>query len=511
MQYSNFPSQNSNGSHFYTKSEFDFVASDVSYNSLVNEAVHVMQISPEMLDQHVQMFTQSVNRDPNIFRVPNDGGDVFFKKLNLGLVIVNLSNAAARSSLKSRSDQVLRWIVDGFASILPGAAVPADELLAFNNARSKLLTKPFLGVTKTLAETSEAINLIPDKDLYNAVVQIANGYGTDRGTAIAAAGATGNILGTYLPLMPKAKIGAEIFDNSQPSPWLVGGTGLDLLNVWVTNVYPALNKEKAMINPNQFRMNGAPRQSVGGSADRILINIGEKLSTDAFFRERNFREVLQEVGVSMDQFEKLIENSMDVIYWPDCVSSKLDDASIRLLIKGLGLGHENLESMSKMEMCSYILQALGYTSARMKDGTFDWSTIIKDDKLIKLHQIVAAIRRPGLGEIPAGYLGAHEKELKFSNGLPPGNKGVTVGAYALTGFSAHNVTMDKATKWLQATGVDAATQISFTSYAQNQNVFDMLPARNRARNIDFSSQMDYTKDMLDSRIVRNGAIGIWNS
>lgn len=496
-----FPKYSANNTIlFYTKQEFDFVANETSYQSLSTEASRYMATTTDQLENEVNIFRSSVNRAPETFRVPEDNGDRFFKKMNLGLYLVNrtqqkqYTHLTNMGDMKGKVNQVATWISnqivgnDGFQ--FKDAAGNNDITVGNDALWNELITAA--GDTETLFH-----DLITTQDIINndntQYPQGVPGYLTN--------------------IFNSAGVRARL-QNVQNARWrtdfpVVGNTrpGLDLLVVFVSNMYPNFRKltTNSTINPtmhghvapygkNPIVFERGPDVNPNSSSIYyILFNIGKRLQEDAFYRENNFKQILEEIGMSVDDFARLVENSVSTIYWPDCVASKSSEEDIRYLVKGLGLDDPSLAGMNKVQLCSFILTSVGFKPEDFNNDNFNLLGKLGQENVANLKRIVSMLRRDTTN-VPAGYLG-------FDTNLSTANpRAISEGAFLMTGYTAHNVTMDKATDWLRATNMPADTQVTFKQYSDNQNMFDLLAARQGTAK-PIGAQMDFTRQGIENRMI----------
>lgn len=486
-----FPGDGTSGSAtFMTKQEFDFIANETSFHSLMDEASRYLATSPQQLEREVELFRESVNRAPDTFRVPDDNGDRFFQKMNLGLYLVNRSRPQDRklfsSSTTDSVERVLEWM---------STQINSTGWDKWGNADSGNSEK----TAKQAAEALKAKAGGGDTELFNELVKI------DR--SIAEGSYPKDVPDYFKNTFQSANVKTAFntaADLTKSLAFQRLGKDPDLLRIFIMNLFPsgpsggvigAPSITSVADAPPKYDPNVQPNPS-SASVYQILFNIGARLQKDAFYRENNFKEILEEIGMSTEQFAKLVENSVTTIYWPDCVASKNTEDEIRYLVKGLGIDDPATASMNKIQLCSYILTSVGLKPTDFGDPTFNLNDRLGNENVKNLKRIILMLRKPGANAPGDGYLG-------FDNnlGIPVGNKEITDGAFVMTGYTAHNVTMDKATQWLAATNVNVNTQVTFKNYSDNQNMFDLLSSRKGAPK-PIAGQMDFTKAGIEKRMTR---------
>lgn len=469
-----------NGSVFYTKDEFGFIANEVSYNTLMNEACRLLVKSPEMLNNEVNIFRNSINRNPGSFQVPEEGSDNFFRKMNLGLYLINLvgnypqtAGAAPAPTYRLSSPQMIRaltlikqkYVNNG--QFTPDHAALIDAVIA--DLRAGRAHGP------NIEQVRPGVLLLE----------------TNGGTAAGQYKAAAPLNGAPQSIQDLDNDGNG---NSPPAPPSVLLTVLHELST-STSFGRQINPGKGIGHFGKFSVGGNPMDV---TSTKLLNNIGTRLAKDPYYRENNFREILQEVGMSMDEFARLVENSVSIIFWPDCIASKSTESDLRFLIKGLGLGvsDSDLANKSKPELCSLILTSSGLKPSFFEKD-FNMQQELGLDGVQHLKEVIRAVKLLKTGEnFPGGYLGFAAGGADLGN---PNNRKITVGAYLMTGFTAHNVTTDKAIKWLSATGVDHSTVISFKNYSDNDNVFDLLEKR-RTGPRTVNTKMEFTGEGVERRL-----------
>lgn len=598
-----FPSQVQTGdaAYFLTKQEFDFVANETSFAQLQDEASRSLSLDPQRLMGEVDIFRQSVNRNPQTFQVPQDNGDRFFQKMNLALYLKN----------RTRNQQTAQDLTN--IQAISNAAV---DFIA-SNYPYNFTTK---GPLSTATETKNALNSMPPSDLYAAVIRTFNAYSPggggrtnadpalaaifpvgsltarlptaftagllagggagvdqlakyhdifkalndkneavdgsekdlpaigglkicspkaehhllDDSDALPGAFDAGNILTYYLRAKQFVSInngvgvyGAAAKHESDElvdaqgkldasiravapvafaaGPWT--GENYDTLKIYVMNVVnrgkkisgseiwtnPAGTRLGTVAKPLTYVAQNDPNASY---LMRMLFNIGARLQKDAFYRETNFKNVLEDCGMSMDQFAQLVENSVTTVYWPDCVANQLSLDEIRNLVTGLGINLPGSETMNKIELCSLILTSVGFRAEDFNDPNFRLTSRLGSENVKRLREIIKMMREslnpPPAANPAAGYLG-------FGANLAGSEQKITEGAYVMTGYTANNVTMEKATRWLNATNVDPALRSGFETYARNQNLFDLMAEKKGAAK-PYGMTMDFTRSSIEQRM-----------
>lgn len=575
--------QDPNEAWFLTRQEFDFVANEVGLEQLETESLQFLRVSPEDLWQQQEAFRKSVNQAPTTFEVPDDGGDAFFRKMNLALFMTNrLKKPQMERQLQgllAASDATMDWINAKTKSNLYGNQLVFLKLKELKAALQgfgaqklydlvSLTQKAYLDGGGRNAAPPELRELLPIGyywDKFEAAF-IAAGNPTQsyirnitnfriffndvNNGAVRAGAKQPPILGVadlpgpgeYLPkdllLTTMAKIDTYLLNNlpnagnrvaavaagevctadwnslrktiddfrrfmttppyfAFPAGTTWAGQTYDLLQVYAFNVMPVGQRKKLVpyLQSDQLltyrrddRMYTQPSLERSTFLD-VLFNIAARLKKDAFYRENNFRSVLQDIGMTTEQFAKLVENATNVLYWPDCVASRLSLDEMRSLVAGLGLAlpGPDKETPTKIELCSLILTSLGFKPEDFDDDKFRPDLRLGKENVARLRQIVQAFRRSAP---PAGYLGLPDQKIDE-------------GAYVMTGFTAHNVTMERAVEWLDGCRVDDDTRASMVEYARNQNVFDLMEQR-QATARPLGMAMDFTREGIERRMEVQG-------
>ena len=128
---------------FMTEPVFDFLANEVSFEHFEAEICTLLMISKEDFAREVELFKESINKAPKIFQVPDDGGNLFFRKMNYGLYLVNSHRSNVLQThienLYELSDNVVNYISIHIGETLLFGTIynPYDAATAKQTLRSK--------------------------------------------------------------------------------------------------------------------------------------------------------------------------------------------------------------------------------------------------------------------------------------------------------------------------------------------------------------------------------------
>lgn len=218
-----------------------------------------------------------------------------------------------------------------------------------------------------------------------------------------------------------------------------------------------------------------------------LIYITQLLASDAIQRERNFKELLAEVGSSPEKFQELLEIEKRLLIWPDCIGkSKASNEQLVQLLIGIGVPANMTEGLNRIQLCDLALRYAGYTHEIVKSGIPPSN---EKSKEYIMYILGLLLKGDQIKNLPSGYLG-------YTNwtGVPKPKtvKSDNYGVIA-SDFSIKNITNEKALEWLAASHIQKKKVVSFKKYLDNENIFDVMESTPLSEFYSTSSAPRYTK------------------
>ena len=312
--------------------------------------------------------------------------------------------------------------------------------------------------------------------------------------------------------------------NAMPNlPWKLPDDNNDLF-------FKKMNLGVFFVNFQRFPDQAAAQQGIFAKAIKKHL---QKLRTQPVFRESVIKDIIEETGLSYQEFVDNLENVRDLIFWPRCIQSKYDTHQLILIAKSVGLDLN--ENMSKVEICSELIHSLGDVFEPTDHGgqkpTVNW---IRDQQAfnnanrfwnvfgnraagqgreeVKGKKMLHLKNKQNLSILRDAFYGSTEtrnpkierqnqivSEVHSVNNqqsfkmIGINDLGYINGDILLTSYTTTNFISEKLTQWLDACSVDKAMVATYIDYLQGENSLDKIfnmKTKKSQKKVDVGNQFE---------------------